>query len=114
MAPTDPTEWTPVPHMPLPDGFEPTMQAAPSRPLKPCPFDRGMDLQMWRTPRFPGFPGPNPGSASNPSRDFFEFFAYSVHCNSCAADGPWEKSMAGAERAWNGLPGTTRFVEPQP
>jgi len=83
-------------HNRLPLG--PTLHVKPSSTLKPCPFDGGTRLVIERTPRFPGEPGPNED----------DFYAYNVHCTTCACEGPWRKSQGGAEQLWNGIPGTLR------
>lgn len=73
------------------------VELRPNGILKPCPFDGGKRLVIVKTERFP-----------DPEPDEPDAYAYNVHCTSCAADGPWQKSQSGAELFWNGIPGTER------
>jgi hypothetical protein len=72
----------------------------PQTELKPCPFDGGTRLVVFQTPRFDG--------EYVSEEETPDFYAYNVHCTTCAADGPWKKSQSSAEQFWNGIPGTER------
>ena len=64
----------------------------PEPMLLPCPFCGGKPLttpdRMLREgyEKWPDDP---------------DAYAYSVRCNSCAAEGPWQKSASGAVTWWN-------------
>lgn len=59
-----------------------------SEEIKPCPFDGGIGIM---SDVYDGYPDKQ----------------YFIVCVSCAAEGPWEKTRAGALRGWN-----TRVNEP--
>lgn len=79
----------------------------PTQPLKPCPFCGGDRLVVTGTARLDI--EAHPEWADDP-----DAFAYTVHCTSCACDGPWFKSAGNAEHHWNGIPGTWQAARPQP
>jgi hypothetical protein len=79
-----------------PDPSNPKRAAAlPTSALRTCPFDGGSRLHVIRTARYDG---EYVDDIETP-----DFYAYHVHCTSCAADGPWQKSQSSAELFWNGI-----------